>query len=118
MENEVAAFLEHHGVKGQKWGIRNTRKAISKHIKGSKFVKHILQKHSRNKSDDTPLTREDELILELVKPKNDKERKYVKTIHKEIDDLDTLFRESKFKTEEEMGPVKTKRLNYLANKYM
>jgi len=115
MEEEVSAFLEHHGVKGMKWGIRNT---VSKHIKGSKFAKHILRKHASNKSDDTPLTREDELILELSKPKTDKERKFVKTYRKETAELDRLDRESRFKTAEQMGPEKMKRLNYLAPKYM
>lgn len=38
VDEEVQSFLEHHGVKGQKWGVRNkfnkTKSFIKKHKKG------------------------------------------------------------------------------------
>jgi hypothetical protein len=39
IDHEVEDFLDHHGVKGQKWGIRNDIKKVSSGIKkASKFV--------------------------------------------------------------------------------
>lgn len=32
-QNEIEDFLEHHGVKGQKWGIRNTARSVSRKTK-------------------------------------------------------------------------------------
>jgi len=44
--DDVDVFLEHHGVKGQKWGIRNQRARISRN--------HALNKASRAKDKAAP----------------------------------------------------------------
>lgn len=182
--NEVDAFLEHHGVKGQKWGIRNrskifapTTKEERKRIRNSASAKqgrktlvkigasisvgvgtgtlaqHFAKKKFnapvskligdasalvgggvaakildvngtkrtaslKKKAEDRKAERQGDLLLGIEKPKNAKEREYVKTTRKELSELDRLFRESKFKTAEQMGLAKTKRINELADKYM
>lgn len=44
--NGTEEFLEHHGIKGQKWGIRNKSKASADHTEASKFKKKPISQLS------------------------------------------------------------------------
>lgn len=47
-------FLEHHGIKGQKWGVRRTPEQLGRRIKsGASKVKNLLSKKKSEKSKST-----------------------------------------------------------------
>lgn len=60
LQKDVDEFLDHHGVKGQKWGVRNKQRikagvklvSIAAVTLGGAFAVSILTKHGKNKAHD------------------------------------------------------------------